>query len=480
MSTTGVRPGDAFLLGYLPQLVGAHLAWLGVLETVRPGATGPLAALVAEELDILPRRGAEIVSCIWHIESILGDRLRVEPPSPPRTRDEQAAWTEAATLPLVSRWPDRADPVRAAFDLGGRVGAVESDLDVARKIARLLEVEPAHPYLGARSGELARALVAMAADIEDDDSGAVESATVRAEIAVLARGLRGAADVAARMPDGDREVAVALSDFHREVAGAARGLEAATWGTPRDAVRDWRAKNISGLELGYRIAEHRRWSVPVRRLDDGQSEPRVFVFDRRVLLAFSDADTVRARPRFLHGDEPEDNLLLTVPGWTMFSWLPDPAVDLIVLDASDDPEDGATINFPGAMHPGLKQAGTEVKADLAATDWSHVDVETLRAHRYWILLDGDTVKNLVAKDGYGRARVGVYTAEACLDAHLERASPEQRSEYAAIQRVVLPGEALFRSLLQLDIEGLVVNPYGPGKTRAFDRKMLEFLAGGGL
>jgi hypothetical protein len=216
--------------------------------------------------------------------------------------------------------------------------------------------------------------------------------------------------------------------------------------------------------------------VPARILNDGQTEPRVFVFDKRVLLAFSDSDAVRARPGFLHASDPGENLLLTLPGWSIFSWLPDPSVDLIVLDATDDPQAASTINFPAETHRGLSDTGLAAKADLAATDWSHVDVATLRAHRYWILIDGQIVKNLVTKDGFGRAFVAVYTSEANLDSHLLRAAPEQRAEYEKAQRVVLPGEALFPSLLELDVHGLLVNPYGPGKTRSFNRTMMEILA----
>ena len=68
------READAFLLGYLPHRVGAHLQTLETLLHARSGAAGELASRVEARLHSLPERGPEVVSCVRQLETILGER----------------------------------------------------------------------------------------------------------------------------------------------------------------------------------------------------------------------------------------------------------------------------------------------------------------------------------------------------------------------------------------------------------------------
>jgi hypothetical protein len=235
---------------------------------------------------------------------------------------------------------------------------------------------------------------------------------------------------------------------------------------------------MSGSELLRRLAEHHRWNLPVRMVD-GKPQPRVFSFEQikeRVLLAFSDTRALALRPAFTRSDKPEDQMVLTVPGALVFQLVPDENVDLLVLDPVDDLNAPTTINYRREQHPMLKRVGHEVSLELAATDWSHLNPGTLREGQFWILVSGGQVHNLLAPDGYRRPRLALFTSEAALDAHLQYATPEQQSAFAQAQRLLAPGHTLFPQMAKLDVAGIVINPSGPGRSRAFNKRTLEVLA----
>jgi hypothetical protein len=60
------------------------------------------------------------------------------------------------------------------------------------------------------------------------------------------------------------------------------------------------------------------------------------------------------------------------------------------------------------MHGSLRQATEEVALELAACEWSRLDLKPLRAYSFWILVGGGKVHNLMAPDGYGRPRIGMF------------------------------------------------------------------------
>jgi hypothetical protein len=253
-------------------------------------------------------------------------------------------------------------------------------------------------------------------------------------------------------------------------------MESATLGTPRAAVRAWRDKQLSGIELIRRLAEHYRWSVPCRMGQDGKPEFRIMTFDKCVLMVFSDPRALAGRPTFLRTGGAEDQLYLTFTGATLFRQLADANVDVLVLDPTDDPQAPHTINYPREMHGRLREVADEVALELAACDWSRLDLAPLRAHRFWILASGGNVHNLMAPDGYGRPRIAMFSTEAALEAHLAKATPEQARDFARWQRVLISGEALFPSMAGLDVAGIILNPSGLGRTRAFNSWTVKKLA----
>jgi hypothetical protein len=348
-------------------------------------------------------------------------------------------------------------PHEGAYRHGANCGLAERLLGEAAQVWALWAAAPAHPQLSARGGELRRQLAAWA-PLDDADP------TLAAEEQLIARDLRHAVEVASFPPhDGG---ALEFAKGRARVAQSARAMEAAAAGTPRDCVRAWSEKRMDGHALLRRLAEHHRWSVPCVVGPDGKPMPKLFQFDKQVLFAFSDRTALAARPKHL-----EETQLVTLVGALLFKWLPSD-VDVLVLDATEDPAGPGVIKYPRERHGLLRQVGGEVALELAATDWSQVDPRALCEHDYWIVMTGSSVHQILAPDGRGRPTSALFSSEEALDAQLARGTAEQR----AWEKRLLSGEALFPSLAKLQM-GMVLNPGGP-RSRAFNARFVERLASG--
>jgi hypothetical protein len=470
-SNKSFRSVDAFLLAYLPKLVKSHFQSIEILLQSRDGAGEEMASRVETLLRMLQERGPEIVSCVWQIESILGDRLRVQPPAPPQSEADVDTLSHAIDAAFKGAPESNVEDYRTAYAFGMRCGTAETLLAVVALHWALWAAAPDDAKLRERSQAFREELSRLAASpgVRSD------SPTMQNEDEAISHALSAAATIAAGAP-GDAS-AVELLKIRAQLRDCARALESATLGTPRAAIRAWRDKQLSGIELMRRLAEHYRWSVPCRIEQDGKPEPRVLTFDKRVLMVFSDPLALAGRPTFLRAGGAEDQLYLTFTGATLFRQLADANVDVLVLDPTDDPQAPHTINYPREMHGRLREVADEAMMELAACDWSRLDLAPLRAHHFWILAGGGSVHNLMAPDGYGRPRIAMFSTEAALEAHLSQAAPEQARDFAHWQRLLAPGEVLFPSIASLDVAGIILNPSGPGRTRAFNSWTVKKLAG---
>ncbi|MBV8856150.1 MAG: hypothetical protein JOZ02_04235 [Acidobacteria bacterium] len=466
------RDVDAFLLGYLPHRVGAHFLALKALLHAQTGAAGELASRVEAGLRSLPERGPEVVSCVWQIESILGERLRAQLPEPPRSAEEFADFSRAVGEAFEGACRADAGGWRTAYALGNRVGAAEHMAATAALYWSLWAAARGDARMEGRGGVIREELASLASspDVTSD------CPTVRGEGSDITRALSAAVEAAARAPDDS--AADELAKIQAQLGECARALESAVRGTPRDSVRAWRDKRMSGGELMRRLCEHYRWSAPCLFGEDGQPRPRFFVFDKRVFLVFGDSRARDEQPAFVHTGSTVDQLYLTFRGVALFRWLPEADVDVITIDPTDDPDAPQTINYPREMHARLRQVANEVALDLAACDWSRLDLEALRAYSFWVLVSGGQIHNLLARDGRGRPFVGLFSSEEALDAHLALATPEQARDHAQWQKMLLQGAVMFPSLARLDVAGVMLNPSGPGRTRSFNTRTLEMLASG--
>jgi hypothetical protein len=464
MPPAPLQPVDAFQIGYLPELVRAHFGALEILVPAGTQADAALAAVLAHEQTAFRERGPEVVSIVVQVEGILAERLDEPPPAPPRSPEECAAWTGAAAAAFEKHGGDAE-----AYAAGRYAGAAEAALANAVRQRKLWATSPTHAPL-TKTAEAVRAAVLKAAATP---APAAACPTRRACSERIAQELAPAAGAVEKAPA--EATTAELARAHAEIASAARALEAAAWGTPRGAVDDWLAGRMNGRELARRIVEHRRWTVPCEP-GAAAPTPRVFAFDKRVLMAFSDPPALAARPDFLGGIIGADDRWLTVPGWALLADLPRPGVDLVVLDPGKDPHSRKTINYPTELHRMLAEESRTAAVEAAVADWSHLDRRALRDASYWVLVAGSSLRFLGAPDRLGRARIGVFTTEAALDAHLEHATPEQRAAFAReTRRMLLPGAELFRALRAAQA-AIVFNPSGPGRTRAFNPQSVEMLA----
>lgn len=464
------RSGDAFLLGYLPYLISAHFQALDILIQARNGAAGDLSARVEARLRALQERGPEIVSGVWKIESIFGDKLNVQPPAPPQSLEDVEALTRAIEVAFKKAPESSAEEYRTAYALGMRCGSAETLVAIAALRWALWAAAPGDAKLS-ESGQAVRESLKRLAS----SSGVTSNCpTMQSEDAAITHAM-SAAEVAATRPPDDSSFS-ALAKIQVQLGNCARALESATHGTPRAAVRAWHEKLLGGGELMRRLTEHYRWRVPCGIGRDGKPEPHLLHFDKSVLMVFSDSKAFAKRPAVLQNEKPVEPPYLTFSGTELFHWLREHEVDVLVLDPTNDQNAPLTINYPREMHSRLSQSADEVALELAACDWSRLDLAPLRAYLFWILVGAGSVHNLMAPDGYGRPLVSLFSTEAALEAHLARASPEQARALASHQRLLAPGKVLFPSIAQLNVTGIILNPSGPGRTRAFNNRTVEKLA----
>jgi hypothetical protein len=212
---TQLRRGDAFQLGYLPRLVRAPFDALAILEEARGSDPATLDAM----LRALPARGPEIVSCVWQLESVVGGRLRVEPPRPPRTAEEFALWSRAVARAFDSSPFAVDEGRRAAYHLGMRVGAAETLLVGAARVWTLWSAVPGHEALSARAASMRGEINALSSSVKTDCE------TSRAEDAALTRELAMAAQAMAGVPS--EAASAALAAIRTRIGFVARALEAA-------------------------------------------------------------------------------------------------------------------------------------------------------------------------------------------------------------------------------------------------------------
>jgi hypothetical protein len=476
MASDALHPAEAFLLGYLPELTREQFDALEILNLGRAGqrAGAPLLQAIDEKTRALPDRGPEVVSCVWELENLVGNKLKAQPPPPPRSGAELETW-RAALAGHVERLPVAAAPARVfggdgslpgAAALGAALGRGEALLVAAIYATELLGHQRTHAGLAQRVADLAAArgaAVDALAALAATHAGTSACPTIRAAVDAAARALR----------EAPLEAPLALESLGRQraayaaVVAAAREAEAALRFEPRAAIAAWRAGRLDGFGIRYAMLAHRTWSVPVALDDRQQPTPRIFVFgDKKVMFAFSDADAVARAPGFLRDKEL---LLLRTRGTWVFSILSD-EIDVLTLDATDDPEHPGTINYQREQWAGLLARAAEAKVDEALCDWSAVDRAVVREHpRFWMA----GPKLLTFPDGYGRARVAAFTSEAALEAALPPASPLRDEPH-----MVIPGKAFFTGIKGVQAAGFVVNPSGPGRSRAFNLKFAELLAGG--
>lgn len=424
---------EFFLLGYLPAIVRGHLAGLDLAVLAKEPS---LAPALEPHLVRLRERGTEIVSAVWEIENILARAFAMKPPPPP-VPDNQTVWSQAVMVAAVEH--AKADPALASYrDLGVWAGTIEvAVLFHARN--QTLPVK-----------ELAERSALAVKAVSDIPVPKSTCPTARAEAEAIGRALE----------DATKDPTPALARIRR----SARALESAALGTPRDSIRAWKEKRIDGTALVRRLAEHQSWLVQSR---PDRDQPMIFSFDKRVMLGWSDPELVAARPDYLK----EPTRFLSMPGSMFFAMVPNDAIDLVVLEGTTDAS--LVINYPREKHAVLKAAAEDAAFACELTNWSALDVGTLRKHRFWMLVHGGDMRNLVATDACGRRFAAIFSNEAALDAHL---ATTPAAAAADCTKVTLPGETFFKNLLSFDVAGIAIDPSGPSRSRLFNKAMLQRLA----
>jgi hypothetical protein len=98
----------------------------------------------------------------------------------------------------------------------------------------------------------------------------------------------------------------------------------------------------------------------------------------------------------------------------------------------------------------------------------------LRAHDAYLVLGNpnNTIVTVPGQQGMGNG-AAVFTAPDCAAALTGKLSPETAGQ---LRRVTLAGSHLFATILQAGVDGVVMNPFGPGPTRALPLELCRKIA----
>ena len=219
--------------------------------------------------------------------------------------------------------------------------------------------------------------------------------------------------------------------------------------------------------IGYRdlirkLIAFKSWQVPFLSKDD-DLRPQLIRHNQQIfLLAYSDPTHV-----------PADMKTMTVDGQWLFSQLEDP-INTMVIDAQTP----HALQFTSEKFSELRgwAQAVYIESLLAKEEF---DAHTLQAmldfDAYLLpLIDSESgIRHItLAPDNTNRKLAAVFTAEDALSLYIQNAQ-------GALGKQVLidspNGHKLFSYLLELPIDGIVFNCYGPSKPRALSKESLKTL-----
>ena len=219
--------------------------------------------------------------------------------------------------------------------------------------------------------------------------------------------------------------------------------------------------------IGYRdmlrkLISYKQWLVPVLQ-QDGEQRPNLVRHNEQIfLLVYSSAEQV-----------PPNTTTMTIDGNWLFSQLESP-IDTLVID----PQAPYALQFPKEKFSTLKEWAQTlyIESLLEKEEFdAHTLKELLEFQGYFIpLVESESgVRHItLAPDQQQRKLAAVFTAEDALSLYVQNAQ-------GALGKQLLidrpEGKKLFAYLLQLPIEGIVFNCYGPGTPRALAKESLQSL-----
>lgn len=491
---------DAFLVGFLIQRVRAYFDGVALVTRLHEGDAPELAARAKVHLDLLGPEASEVSSCVMEVEDALS-RRGCNPPPFPRGPEHGSAWARTceALLPVAfepGSWPASAEAVPAvsaamrdderagrSLEVGRRVGDVFEQVYALALVDDLRAHAPAgHPELEEQRDERREAL---AGAIDRFETLLRDPALpVVLGDAWLERGrhawftvARDTSDVAPPRPWRPAGEAWQPNGWSArfvigELVPIIETLLAPDRLTPREAIAAFRDRAIDLPGLLRALVEHAAWKVPAvlqpgaepRALILASGHPRVLAVDNlSCVQAFSDDRAAAANP-----DPTGLAPYLVGAGHRVFASV---GSDIDALDLDPNVEGGMRWNRSAISD---LVAAVRVGA-LSATvqHWAWVDRSLIASFdAYWALMQGDEPCALSLRDAGGRSFVPVFTAEDAVQAFVAAYALQTGDA----RWTTVAGGPLFSTIADRDVDGVWIDPAGPGRGRRFDRAFARLLA----
>ena len=221
-------------------------------------------------------------------------------------------------------------------------------------------------------------------------------------------------------------------------------------------------ERISYRDLLRKLIAYDSWFVPILQ-QESDLRPNLFRHNEKIfLLAYSNKEQI-----------PPQTPTMKVDGNWLFSQLKAP-IDLMVIDA----QSSYALQFPKEKFPELNDwaRALHIEELLAKEDFdAHTLNELLEFEGYYVpLIDSQSgVRHItLAPDTQQRKLAAVFTTEDALSLYVQNAQGALGDEILVDRPA---GKKLFAYLLQLPIEGIVFNCYGPGEPRALSKASLQSL-----
>ncbi len=236
---------------------------------------------------------------------------------------------------------------------------------------------------------------------------------------------------------------------------------------PRAAAALARDGALDGDGLLRSIMSHARWLVP----GDGDYGPRrVAVLSTpeggRIVEIFSDDEALSAFAR-REGSRPD---VFELPGHALFGALAATSVDRIKIDVHE----GHHFSYGRDQLPLLAAWAERVRTEVALyePDRVHDPLRVLWQHPEYLVpvhhVEGDA-ELVFAPDDDERALAALFTADDVATEFVEAMTPWVEGELELVRQ---KGEAVFRMLGALDIDGVVFNPFTSLPARALDAAVI--------
>lgn len=242
---------------------------------------------------------------------------------------------------------------------------------------------------------------------------------------------------------------------------------------PSEAYRKFNNKEINGTQLMRNVLEYDEFLIPGRP-GHGPLDAYFGTKDENCFHLFEDSEHFEIWKKTMAGDP------LIVGPFSGCEVVPQLAASLDFLNINPDSDD--VFHYRKHQLADMKKMGASVAIEKALHDEAKANelFGMLKSYDHYQMLfrsGGDEGMQLVlAPDEQGRKLIPIFTAEDCFQVWLNQMLPVIQKEIRAPYVVTRKGSDLFAELANYSTDGIVFNPVGYSRPRAFAMPICSIVA----